>query len=879
MDKTKSLLRCIIATAVMQAPFAGISAQEAAREHRAIYMTPYLSNNWPSAAITEANADALKNILSKRLDKFKDQNINVLYYHVRTMCDAMYESSYEPWSSTVSGTRGKAPAFDPFALLIQEAHARGIEVYGWVNPYRYCGVNKWGAGELNYENSHPDWLIMQDNECILNPGLPEVQQRIVDVVTEIVTKYDVDGLIFDDYFYTNGTPLELDADLYGKYTAAGGTMSQNDWRRDNVNTMVRRVSQAIKEAKPYCVFGISPAGVCNPPTVTSEYGLPAGVGSDWQYNGIASDPLNWLKNGYVDFMAPQIYWATTSTFMPLTTWWNMAVQRFGRHMYLATSLTDISKLKQDEYVKQVEFMRQTVRQDEGGIGFFHYGNFVNYYERYFGTNQSFGENMQQTVFPYKALTPLRPWNNKTEPKMTANVKTDGNTLSWDKVDGVRYTVYAVPEDMPDGQFRCQREYLDGISYTNSYTIPDDKKDGYRWGVAVYDRYGNEYSPLMQDAVPTVSTAPTLTYPAEGSNPVDLFDFKWSGTSAHYVLEVAKDADFATTIAAIETSEPSVSVSRIPVLTSGRTYYWRVRASSANALDATSATGSFIASRITVTTPADGAEEVSLTPTLSWTPAAEGCSYTVDISRVSDFSTIIYSGTTDQTSMAIPDHTLVSGRTFYARVTATKGEASSLSEAVAFTTIDKDDYAAPEFINPASDNITLHSNDMIEVKPWNGLNSVIIYISASNTFPARTSYTGTLSNFATTSPSLENIKISGKNLADGNTYYLRARGSYYLSDATAVQYTGYTPTYTFIYSAEAGIHDTEADTDGLSFIDSEGMLHIEEGAVSVEIYSVSGRLLATVDNTSSAFDMNVFQPGAYIVRILGKHSPRSIKWVK
>ena len=187
------------------------------REHRATWMSAYV-NDWPSTPITAGNAETLKKVGLTALDSLQRNNFTTIYYHARVMCDAMYDSKYEPWSSFVSPTRGETPAFDPLAFIVENAHARGLEVYAWLNPYRYLNSESqegWGSagGDKNYENSHPEWLIKWKNGSqtwtILNPALPEVNQRIVDVVADLLDNYEVDGIVFDDYFYQN-EPIESD---------------------------------------------------------------------------------------------------------------------------------------------------------------------------------------------------------------------------------------------------------------------------------------------------------------------------------------------------------------------------------------------------------------------------------------------------------------------------------------------------------------------------------------------------------------------------------------------------------------------------------------------------------------------------------------------
>ena len=271
-----------------------LTAQTVKREARGVWMSAYVSD-WPSGAITTSNAATMKKACQKMLDTLAVNNMNVVYFHVRAMCDALYNSAYEPWSSYCSTARGVAPAFDPLEFIVQEAHKRGIELYAWVNPYRYKPRNRdtWGDDPRNYENSHPEWLLATDYETVLNPGIPEVRQRVVDVCRDIISKYDVDGLVFDDYFYNQDNPsMTLDAEQYNAYLADGGTMSQADWRRENVNQMVHDVNQMVKQTKPWVRFGISPAG-------NIDY-----------CKKIGADVETWLsEDGYVDYIVPQIYWS------------------------------------------------------------------------------------------------------------------------------------------------------------------------------------------------------------------------------------------------------------------------------------------------------------------------------------------------------------------------------------------------------------------------------------------------------------------------------------------------------------------------------------------------------------------------------------------
>ena len=348
------------------------------REQRAVWMSAYVSD-WPSSHITESNANTMKVACQRMLDTLAANNMNAVYYHVRAMCDAMYNSAYEPWSSYIVAKRGDVPAFDPLQWIVQEAHKRGIEIYAWVNPYRYSPKStKWGQSDRDYIHTHPEWLLTTDYETVLNPGIPEVRQRVVDVCQDIISKYDVDGLVFDDYFYNQGgCDFSLDADLYNAYTNGGGTLSQGDWRRENVNQMVADVNAMIKQTKPWVRFGIGPAGVaCSSPAVAEKYGVEPSPGSDWQYNQIYSDPMAWVTRGTIDFISPQVYWNTTGNFDEVTDWWGKIGKQFNRHVYISQSCSNFGRDGWDlaEFVKQVNVMRDAGAQ---GMVYFKYSTWHN----------------------------------------------------------------------------------------------------------------------------------------------------------------------------------------------------------------------------------------------------------------------------------------------------------------------------------------------------------------------------------------------------------------------------------------------------------------------------------------------------------------------
>ena len=768
------------------------------REQRGMWITSYL-NDWPSGAITERNTPTMQNACRKMLDTLRVNHINAIYYHVRAMCDAMYNSAYEPWSSYVSGTRGVAPAFDPFEYLVKEAHKRGIEVYAWVNPYRYGhGSNMWGQSELDYVYTHPEWLLTTSYETVLNPGIPEVRQRVVDVCKDIIVKYDVDGLVFDDYFYNQDNPsFSLDADLYNAYKAAGGTMSQGDWRRENVNQMVKDVNDMVKSTKPWVRFGIGPAGVaCSSQAVANQYGVEPCPGSDWQYNQIYSDPMAWLTRGTIDFMAPQVYWKTTGTFTGVTTWWGKMAARFNRHVYISQWIPDEEGWTLAEFVKQGHVMREAMAAGGNpGMVYFRYTTWRNKKEVIDGKVRQLRTWLKDSLYSTIALNPAPAWLKPDQTYTTVtNLTCNDGTLSWDSIPNVRYVIYTIPDDVEDKDFSCQAQYIDGISYWTSYTLPADKREGYRYAVTILDRWENEYAPVMPGVVPTQAAQPVLLYPEDGAEVPELSFLQWQGETANYIVQVYADALMDSLVAQVEVDSMSCPLTKIPGLTSG-TYWWRVVARGLNQWDHASELRQFTLGQMRIISPANAANNVPLMPTITWTAGAPGTAYLLEISTSSTMNSPDSLRLTEA-QWQVPRYRLCGATTYYVRVTAAYGEATVTTPVSTFTTTEVIP-PVPVFVFPADGDTVLYSTDAVSFVPVEGIQSLRVQISSSESFPTRASYNGTLEGTFET-PLLGTIKGTGK-LTDGNTYYVRARYAYRtLATGTTLQYTDYCDIRSFVY---------------------------------------------------------------------------------
>ena len=477
------------------------------REVRGVWIATVYGIDWPSTTgYSTSVRNRQKEEMIQYLDVLQANNFNAVYFQVRSMCDALYKSSYEPWSSYLTGERGRNPRWDPLEFMVEECHKRGLECHAWVNPYRWASsATGWDTTQdkklknakmlLSYTNSSGTTTI------ILNPALDATNERIVNVCRELVENYDIDGIIFDDYFYPSGLPTTSEAGDYDDWQSSDTDMSFGDWRRANVNKMVADVYNMIQEVDPSCKFGISPAGAaCTDASIAAKHGVTKmPVASDWQYNGIFSDPVAWLEEGTIDYISPQLYWKTdhsTNPFGPMTKWWSTVARHFGRHHYASHSLTFLqqSNTSSDwvEVGRQMQYSRQyTANAAPGQI----------YYSAcdIDGKKASgLGEWLKKNKYQHAALTPAIDWKETTSYGPPENLRWEDNTLSWDSPGRVRFAVYAIPNDVTDESAELSTSggilatYLLQTCYTNSFTIPEEYQQDYRFAVSILDRYGNEY---------------------------------------------------------------------------------------------------------------------------------------------------------------------------------------------------------------------------------------------------------------------------------------------------------------------------------------------------------------------------------------------------
>ena len=359
MKKIGSILLAFIM--VFTSGVAGVSAQttKSNKEMRAAWISTVYNIDWPS---TKNNESKQKQEYINLLDKLQSTGINTVVVQVRPKSDAIYKSTINTWSEYLTGVQGKDPGYDPLPFLIEEAHKRGVEFHAWFNPYRITmadeSLTKLPANHPAIKN--PGWVVKHGNKYYYNPGLPEVKKYIVDSVMEVVNKYDIDGVHFDDYFYP-GVSFD-DADAYSKY---GNGVNKDDWRRENVNDLLRQVKAAVKASKPNVVFGVSPAGIWRNKSASEPTG--SDTNGNESYVGTYADTRAWIKQGLVDYVVPQLYWPIglkAADYSKLVAWWANEVKGTNVDLYIGQG---IYKQGQSSYggqniakeiVQQVELNRK-----------------------------------------------------------------------------------------------------------------------------------------------------------------------------------------------------------------------------------------------------------------------------------------------------------------------------------------------------------------------------------------------------------------------------------------------------------------------------------------------------------------------------------------
>lgn len=837
---------CVLACLFAFPAFAAVKGDTPQkREMRSAWVATVWRIDWPPSVISQTGSESqIKNqqkALSKMLDSLQVNNFNAINLQVRSRCDAFYKSSYEPWSSDLVSSRGMDPGWDPLAWAVDECHKRGMECHAWINPYRYeSQAHQWDGTPRNYRESHPEWLMDVTSSSgttatILNPGLPEVRQRICDVVREIVTNYDVDGLLFDDYFYLSGTNTSHDGDLYDEYKANGGTLSIGDWRRENVNQMISDVYNTIKEAKPWVRFGVSPAGVAaTSNSVASKYGVTAcPAGSDWQYNDIYSDPLAWLSRNTLDYLSPQVYWriGAWADYGKITPWWYKCANKFGRHIYISHGNSDMSG-GTEEWDKMVEEIRLNRTSDSNNPGTIWY-SVKNVYT---ASGAKFGHYLLNRVFNTPALIPAMTWQSAPKQGLVKNLQRNGNTITWDPIDNVRYTLYAYPSALPIENFDASAEYLMGTSYATTYDIPQKWMGAYNYAVCVLDRYGNEYSAAFVGREAVDLDAPALVSPANNATVEYPFEFSWKAVdkASQYVVEVANDAKFTNMVGSKVVAATTCSSTDIAGLEVNHNYYWRVVAQGVSANDGISEARTFTMTRMDITFPTMSMADVPLTPTITWSNNTRDVD--VIISRDADFTDVVLNEKGHGGSYTVPAYVLSGFTEYYLRLGYELAGVRTSTDDVVFKTVEVT--PANLAISYPVDGGEFFEDDFIHVTPVEGYSQITIQLDTKEAVGARFVQETT---YIPTWHSKNQAGSMGRTLEKGTTYYMRVRGAY--QTASGKKSSEWSPVISAVFRGENnGVEEIASDelTPDARFYNLQGMPVANPAAGQIYIVSDSGK---------------------------------------
>ncbi|MDT8325062.1 MAG: family 10 glycosylhydrolase, partial [Bacteroidota bacterium] len=396
----RTLRVCILTIALLLAFGDTADAQQARRELRGAWLTTLLGLDWPSAAL-RGNPAAQQQALRDILDDLQRQHFNAVFFQVRSRGNAMYHSSLEPWASELTGTLGRDPGWDPLAFAIREAHARGMVLHAWFNV---CRV--WSAGHppasspTHIVRAHPEWVQRFGDDMWMDPGIPEAREYTLRVMEDLVRRYPIDGIHFDYIRYPDRG--FVDDATYRRY---GRGVNRDDWRRDNVSILVRDAFTRLTRIRPSLVVGSAPIGIYR--------NIPGAKGWEGR-NAIFQDSRRWLREGYHDYVVPQIYWGLTRRgsridFEALVEDWKRDAS--GRHVYAG-----VAAYKKEIAPWLQEHVDATRDRGADGVVFFRY--------------EHVRENGFSGRFDDCALPPALSWRDNVRPHPPLDLRLENGTLSW-----------------------------------------------------------------------------------------------------------------------------------------------------------------------------------------------------------------------------------------------------------------------------------------------------------------------------------------------------------------------------------------------------------------------------------------------------------------
>ncbi|KAK7098469.1 glycosyl hydrolase YngK-like [Littorina saxatilis] len=422
------------------------------REFRGVWVATVANIDWPSSShATSAQQQAE---LVALFDQLKELNFNAIIFQVRPVADAFYSSSYDPWSVYLTGQQGREPSpyWDPLATAVAEAHKRGMELHAWFNPYRARAgsSSRSGLAAKHIANQLHQYAYAYGSNLWMDPGAQAVKNRTLDTIMDVVNRYDVDGVHFDDYFYPYPVAGQAfpDTATYNAYVSNGGHLSRDLWRHQNVDSLIQALSQRIKSSRPWVKFGLSPFGIW-------MSGHPHGVVGFSSNTQQYADSRKWLQEGWVDYLSPQLYWKIDppqQSFTALSDWWIQQNTR-GRHLYTGVAtyrIADSHSWPISEIQRQVTETRLRRSQNDLGNIFFS--------AKYYRSNSHGISDLFKSLNARPALAPSMQWlHSDVSHIATPTVSVGSGTISWtaDSTDRLRaYALYR--RDEATSQYRLQQ---------------------------------------------------------------------------------------------------------------------------------------------------------------------------------------------------------------------------------------------------------------------------------------------------------------------------------------------------------------------------------------------------------------------------------------
>ena len=412
---------------------------KAMAEFRAAWVATVANINWPSKP--GLSTEVQKQEAIALLDFLKQHNFNAVIFQVRPQADALYKSDLEPWSYYLTGEIGKAPDpyYDPLEFWVEAAHNRGLELHVWLNPYRSHHKAGGPLTEKSFVKTHPDLSVyLKEGYWWLDPAKKETQDHTTAVVMDIVKRYDIDGVHFDDYFYPypsyNLNEEFPDQESWKAYQDDGGKLSRNDWRRESVNNLIQRLYQDIKSEKKHVKFGLSPFGIWRP-------GYPESIEGFDQYGQLYADARLWLNKGWIDYFTPQLYWEINripQSFPVLLGWWS-GENLMGRHLWPGISVSKGGgDRNNDEIINEIMISRGMLPKSKG---------IVHWSISSLVRNDSLSNAILSGPYRKPALVPASPWLDSIVPEppvVTSDIQGDSISVSWNdpaKNDVFRRVIY------------------------------------------------------------------------------------------------------------------------------------------------------------------------------------------------------------------------------------------------------------------------------------------------------------------------------------------------------------------------------------------------------------------------------------------------------